>query len=190
MTEEQLRQQLNSGRLSKERIIGLVHTLLEHPQLTKTLWLEVLQQDKEGEFNASWVFDHLVRKRPTLVLPFVNDFIGNLKNLQSESCIRPMAHSCQLLTEAYFEKKNPEYLRAISNESLEELVTVCFDWFIGEHKVAAKVFAMTCLYHLGTRFDWIHPELLQILQDTIASGTAGYQSRGKKILAKLRETRS
>ncbi len=186
MTQEQLRQQLNSGRLSKGRVTYLVKVLFWHPELTETIWLEVLKQDKNNEFNASWVFDHLIRKRQTLILPFVNPFIGNLKNLKSESCIRPMAHTCQLLTEAYFETKKPEFVKAITDQSLEELVNVCFEWFIGNHKVAAKVFAMTSLYHLGKRFDWIHPELRLILEDTIATGTAGYQSRGKKLLGKLK----
>ncbi|MEN1786069.1 MAG: hypothetical protein AAGF77_13140 [Bacteroidota bacterium] len=69
---------------------------------------------------------------------------------------------------------------------LEGIATVCFDWFIGEYKVATKVFAMTSLFYLGATFDWIRPELKAILTEKIAYGSAGFQNRGAKILEKLR----
>ena len=142
-------------------------------------------EDKEGGFNASWAFDHLMRKKLDFILPFIPEFVHGLKDLTSESCIRPMAHTCQMLMETYFEKKDPSFLKAVDQEKLEVLVEVCFDWLIEDHKVATKVFAMTSLYYLGKKFDWIHPELKSLLQKTIASGTAGYKSRAGKLLHQL-----
>ncbi|UJH67663.1 adenylosuccinate lyase [Allomuricauda sp. SCSIO 65647] len=189
MTKEQLHQKLNSGRLSKVQIDGLVAELEQHPELVGHLLQEVFEEDKGDTFNASWTFDHLMRKKLPYLLPFLQPFVDGLETLRSQSCIRPMAHVCELLTIAYFKKKDPAFQKNISDENLEQLVTVCFDWLIGQNKVAAKVFAMTSLSHLGEKFDWVHPELKMVLEQTISSGTAGYKNRAKKTLDRLKALR-
>jgi len=106
VTEEELHITLNSGRISKSQIDALVQQLEKEPQLAEILFKEVLLEDKEGTFNASWTFDHLMRKKLTYLLPFFEDFVDGLSELQSESCIRPIAHVCEMVCEAYFKKKN------------------------------------------------------------------------------------
>jgi hypothetical protein len=186
MTISELQNRLTSGRLSKEKIIVLVEELLKQPKLVKTLLDTIWIEDKEGTFNASWVFDHLMRKKLDYLLPYMIDFTGGLEGLQSESCIRPIAHVCELITVARYKKKNIKYLNSISPKSLEQMVSACFDWLIGSRKVAAKVFAMTSLLHLGTEFKWIHPELKPILENSVNSGTAGYKFRALKTLEELK----
>lgn len=185
MTKEQLHLRLNSGRLSKNQILELVQELLHTPnlvgELLKAIWIE----DKKNKFNASWVFDHLMRKKLDLILPIVEDFANGLENLESESCIRPMAHVCELLALAKYKKQNPKYITGLSNNVLEKIVSACFDWLIGTQKVAAKVFAMTSLLHLGTEFKWIHPELKPILEKSITKGTVGYKNRAQKVIKAL-----
>ncbi|WP_350292118.1 adenylosuccinate lyase [uncultured Croceitalea sp.] len=187
MTKEHLHLRLNSGRLSKNKILELVEELLHAPdlvgELLKAIWIE----DKENTFNASWVFDHLMRKKLDFLLPFIDDFANGLENLESESCIRPMAHVCELLVLAKYKKKNPKYIRGLSSSVLEKIVSACFDWLIGTRKVAAKVFAMTSLLHLGTEFKWIHPELKPILENSISTGTVGYKNRAQKTLEELKK---
>ena len=185
MNKDTLLKLLTSKRLSKSEILELVDQLYKKPQLVGVLLHAIWIEDKDGGFNASWVFDHLMRKNLDLVLPFIRDFVHGIKNLTSESCIRPMAHSTQMLMERYFIKKDPNYIKALDKDLLDILVEVCFDWLLEDHKVATKVFSMTSLYHLGARFSWIHPELKSILQKTITQGTAGYQNRAAKLLDKL-----
>lgn len=185
MTEQQLCSILNSGRLSKVRIEGLVQELEHYPELTLTLINRVFEEDKIDDFNASWTLDHLLRKKLIYILPYFEEFTLGLAEMKSESCIRPMAHICQMATEAYFEKKDKLYIENITSVQLERIMTACFDWLIGQHKMAAKVFSMTSLYYLGMRFDWIHPELKLVLEETIAHGTAGYKNRAGKTLDKL-----
>jgi len=185
MSIQELLVVLNSGRLSKLRINELVNQLEHRPDLVKPLLDEVFRQDKEGEFNASWVFDHLMRKQLAFLVPHIDYFMNGIAKLTTESCMRPMAHTCELLTEAYFRKRQPQFT-TIAVDDLEPLVSVCFDWLIGNHKVATKVFAMTSLFYLGFHFTWIHPQLKPVLEDTIAKGTAGYKNRGQKLLATLK----
>lgn len=185
MTEKELHMTLNSGRLSRGKVDDLVHELEKRPELTKTLFDEVFVGDREGTFNASWTFDHLMRKKLEYLLPFFDDFANRLAELRTESCIRPMAHVCEMACTAYFKKKDPIFTQHITDKSLEQMVAACFDWLIGPMNMAPKVFSMTSLFYLGQKFDWVHPELKQVLQDTYADGTPGYRSRAKKTLDKL-----
>ncbi|MEM9363784.1 MAG: hypothetical protein AAGA43_14185 [Bacteroidota bacterium] len=185
MNEALLHTELNSGRLSKAKIDTLVLQLELHPELTLTLVNQVFEEDKKDEFNASWVLDHLLRKKLVYLLPHFEEFTLGLAKMESESCIRPMAHICQMVTETYFEKKDKTFIENINSDQLERVMTVCFDWLIGSHKIAAKVFSMTSLYYLGMQFDWVHPELKLVLEETIANGTSGYKNRAGKTLDKL-----
>tara|TARA_B100000949_G_scaffold193454_1_gene177844 strand:- start:6637 stop:7209 length:573 start_codon:yes stop_codon:yes gene_type:complete len=185
VTKEQLHTTLHSGRISKSQIDGLVMQLEKRPQLAQVLYQEVLLEDKEGTFNASWTFDHLMRKNLSLILSFFEDFVNGLSELKTESCIRPIAHVCEMVCESYFKKKQPEFVQNITDEQLEKVMASCFDWLIGPMNMAPKVFAMTSLYYLGLKFDWVHPELKLVLEESYASGTTGYKNRAKKTLDKL-----
>ncbi len=185
MTEKELFPILNSGRLSKPQIDQLVGNLVKQPQLAKILFEAIFVEDQQGTFNASWAFDHLMRKKLEYILPFFNDFANRLAELRTESCIRPMAHVCEMVCMAYFKKKDPAFTQHITDSQLEQIMTVCFDWLISPMNIAPKVFSMTSLYYLGQKFDWVHPELKQVLQDTYADGTPGFRSRAKKTLDKL-----
>jgi len=185
VTEEELHIVLHSGRISKSQINGLVDQLMKEPQLAQMLYEEVLLEDKEGTFNASWTFDHLMRKKLTYLLPFFEDFVNGLSELQTESCIRPIAHVCEMVCEAYFKKKDPVFTQNITDDQLEKIMTSSFDWLIGPMNMAPKVFSMTSLYYLGLKFNWVHPELKLVLEDSYAEGSTGYQNRAKKTLDKL-----
>ncbi|MEC7265427.1 MAG: hypothetical protein VXW38_16925 [Bacteroidota bacterium] len=185
MTEKELHIVLTSGRLSKAQVDILVYQMLPFPELARQLFNEVLLEDREGTFQASWTFDHLMRKKLEYLLPFFETFVDSFSRLKTESCIRPMAHVCEMVCIAYFKKKDPSFVKLISDDQLELMMTSCFDWLISPMNMAPKVFSMTCLYYLGLRFSWVHPELKQVLLDTYPTGSKGYQNRAKKTLDKL-----
>lgn len=171
--------------MSKAQVDLLVSELVDHPKLAKSLFQEVLLEDSKGTFNASWTFDQLMRKKLENLLPFVDDFAAKLSDLRTESCIRPMAHVCEMVCIAYFKKKDPVFVKNVTDNQLERMMTVCFDWLISPMNMAPKVYSMTSLYYLGLKFDWVHPELKLILEDSFAKGSTGYQNRAKKTLDKL-----
>lgn len=163
----------------------LVDELENHPELTGFLIRDVFEQDKINMFHSSWVFDHLMRKKLVYLLPHLELFTQGLAFLKSESCIRPMAHVCQMVTKTCFKKKDNLFIDTISHVQLERILNACFDWLIGPHKIAAKVFSMTSLFYLGMHFTWVHPELKLVLEETIGEGTPGYRNRAKKTLDRL-----
>lgn len=166
--------------------MDLVDDLYEAPELVNTLLKAIWMEDKGGTFTASWVFDYLMRKDLDLLLPYITEFTDGLEKLKSESCIRPVAHVCELLVLESYKKKNSDYIEALDTNALTKIVAACFDWLMGSKKVASKVFAMTCLLHLGKQFKWIHPELKSILEHTIPYGTVGYKNRAQKTLMALK----
>ena len=185
MTEAQLHTSLNSGRLSKAQVDQIVAQLIQQPELVGPLLQEVLLEDKEGTFNASWTLRHLMQKKLEYLLPFFSTFTEMLGTLKSEATIRAMACVCEMVCTVYFKKKDATFQKNITNEQLEKIMTSCFDWLISPMNMAPKVFSMTSLYYLGMKFDWVHPELRLVLEDTYPTGTVGYQNRAKKTLDKL-----
>ena len=136
---------------------------------------------------ACWVLGHLLREDLSLLLPHVVFFIVGLPKIQSDSSIRPMAHCCEMILVKEYAKKDPNNTKAINNAHKEILLSTNFDWLIGPYRAATKVFAMTNVYYLEKDFDWVHPELTSVLQETLSEGSTAYQNRGSKILKRLAE---
>ncbi len=164
--------------------------VLDHPETFKEL-LEYVFHEKQGELShkAAWVMEFVFLKDPSLLYPHLDYFFENIPNVKKDQSVRPLANLCEKLCLSYYKKKDLK-LKAVLNEAHKlQMTECCFDWMITDQKVACQARAMTCLYFLGTEYDWIHPELEQILERTIHTGTAGYKNRGGKILAKMRQSR-
>ena len=159
--------------------------LLLNPSLTRPM-LELAFQVKEPlSVKACWVLEYAVRTNIRFLDEHLDYFIGNLALLKDESSIRPMAKICEaLLLEKYGAGEETQYSK-LTEENLEKLGVVCFDWLIGPHKVATKAFAMTSLYELGKTQSWIHPELQMVLEKDFASESAAFKARARHILKKL-----
>jgi len=52
--------------------------------------------------------------------------------------------------------------------------------------IAIRVFAMTVLANLADTYPEIKGELIAVIEDQMPYGSAGFISRGKKILKKLK----
>ncbi|MEM9144391.1 MAG: hypothetical protein AAGA86_15490 [Bacteroidota bacterium] len=172
--------------MGKIKIDALVAELIEFPKFVGIILKVSREQDKsQDNFNACWVLDHLLRKRLNYLLPFINEFIEQLAHITWETTMRPYARILESLNLSYFEKKDAALIEAITAAHQEVMAEVCFDWLIGKHKVATKVFAMTSLYYLGEKFDWVRPELKSVVESQMGNGSAGFKSRGGKILKTL-----
>ncbi len=135
--------------------------------------------------KACWILEVVAREHLKKLLPHLDQFVRGLDKLTLHSSVRPMAKICETLTLAYFAKKDPEIMAKLTDTHLEQITTVCFDWLISEQKVAPQAYAMTCLYHLGSKFPWVHPELQQVLELNYPKGSAAYQARATQVLQML-----
>ncbi len=186
MSRKNLIDKLNSFATA-ERINrdGVARYVLINPQ-TFPFLIELTFEDHDRlSIKAAWILELVCIQDLSLIYPHLRFFCSQMKNISDESALRPLFKVTSFITNAYYNKKDPEIRKKLTKESKEQLAEVCFDCLIGDHKIAAQVFAMDSLYDLGKEFEWIHPELKQILIRNLPKGSKGYQSHAKKILKLL-----
>lgn len=135
--------------------------------------------------KASWVLECIARDRLDLLLPYMDHFTKNIGSVHLDPAVRPIAKICEYLMKSYFQAQDTDTGKILTHEHLSRITTSCFDWLIGEHKVAAKAYSMTSLLLLGHKFDWIWPELRIILEQNYQHGSAAYKARARMTLAKI-----
>ena len=188
MTTEELYEALNYVDASREKRMKMAGLILTQPQLFSPLLDIVFTVDDPISSKACWVLEFTAKEKLSHHFDHLDRFTSQLGQLHLDSSVRPIAKICELLITSYFSKK--EAHKALTFKHLERIATVCFDWLIGNYKVATKAYSMTSLLLLGQKFDWIHPELKLVLEQNYASGSAGYKARARKTLEKINKTQT
>lgn len=123
--------------------------------------------------RAAWVFSTVVEKNQWLLNPYVSTLIDMLPGFQHWGIQR-----CILYTYGKIE---------IPEEKLGQMFQICYDYMDGTKvPVAVRVFAMQILYNISIREPGLQNELRLFIESHMDSGSAGFKSRGNKILKMLR----
>lgn len=78
-------------------------------------------------------------------------------------------------------------IKPLINTHQEQIIETTFDWLIDpQTPVAVKVNCMDILLNFGKEQRWIPDELRSQVQFLLKDGSAAVQSRGKRILMKLK----
>ncbi|NJB72001.1 hypothetical protein GGR42_002492 [Saonia flava] len=186
MTKEELYNSLNFIDHTREKRGEMAKIILANPELIRPLMEIVFMVDDPISTKACWGLEFSAKHDIHPILPHIDYFIKNIHTIKHESSIRPMAKMCELMMLEYFKKNDSDIQEYINTKHLEQITTACFDWLIGDHKVAAKAHSMTCLLLIGSKFPWIHPELKMVLEQNYADGSAAYKARARHTLAKLK----
>jgi len=154
------------------------------------LLLEVLfETNYKLHHKAAWTLEFVLEEKLEWIAPHFDYFTKNIKHLSHQSSIRPITKICKWIAHAYVKKENPIFIQSLSIQNINEIVEAGFDWMIGNHKVASKVYTMVALYYFGKLpledLNWIHPELKHIILQNISIESPAYKSQGKKILGLL-----
>lgn len=171
---------------SREKRAEMASLLLSRPDLVAPLMEIAFAVDDPLSCRASWVLEFTAKENLDYIIPHVDLFTAHIGQVHFDSAVRPMAKICEFLTKAYFSASGNEVQRALTDQHLERITTACFDWLIGEHKVAAKAYSMTSLMLLVRKFDWIRPELKMVIEQNYANGSAAYKARARHTLAQLK----
>ena len=132
--------------------------------------------------KACWILEFVAKKNLQLILINIDGFTMGMSKVQLDSSVRPIAKICEILMKAFFSKSKNDVQTKLEDYHLEKITACCFDWLIGETKVAAKAYSMTSLYLLSKKFEWIRPELQMILEQNYSLGSAAYKARARHIL--------
>lgn len=185
MIKSDLYKALNYVDSSRKRRSEMAEVVLSNEDLILSL-IEIIHLEEDPiSCKASWILEFSFKKRSSILYPYLNNFTKIITKVNLDSSVRPLAKICELLVQSYFSNTPNESQKHINETHLNKITTACFDWLIGEHKVAAKAYSMTSLFLLGQKFEWIHPELKMILEQNYANGSAAYQARARMVLKKL-----
>lgn len=170
-TEDQMKQQLaDSSRMLADYTADMVYG---EPELIRIL-LEVSWQDAEPwSQRASRVVSICSCKYPELFTPYVSISIKKLDKLKSEGLRRN-------ILKIFFEKNFK-----LSQRDKTYLLNICFDFLSGPYSVSVKVYSMDILYKLSLNLPEIQRELCEVIENQLADASAGFKSRGIKLLKKV-----
>ncbi len=158
---------------SWENIHLLIDYLIEYPNEIGKLTDIGLNDPKKESWRAIWIIDQVHEKKPELVRPYIPLFIEALPFVSNESKLR---HLLKLIS-----------LNPIPEDQLANL----WDYGIKEltnasRPIAIRVHAMQILFEISESIPEFKPELIQLIEHHIEfHGSAGIQSRGRKLLRKL-----
>lgn len=179
---------INFDKAYRKNRMNAAQWVLKNPDIFSELLVFAFKNDKEISHKANWVLEFVCLENIALLYPHLDFFFEKLSSVKADSSVRPLSHICEILCLLYYKEKEPTIRDSFKEKHKELLVECAFDWLITNQKVACEVRAMTCLFYLGTERDWIHPELKTIIEANIHHKSAGYKSRGKHILEKIKKS--
>ena len=185
MTTQALYKELNYVNHSREKRQFYANLVISQPELLPQLIEILLMVNDKISPRAAWVIEFFCNDNLEKFIPYLNDFLPNLKHIKLDSALRPCAKICEYIAKAYFGKEESKVKTLLTNTQKEIIIEACFDWMITEQKVAVKAYAMHTLFLFGKEFDWIYPELRIILERDFSTQSAAFKARARHILKKI-----
>lgn len=147
-------------------------TQLISEQVNLDEYLELLYEEHPLGMRFIWVLGEVCERAPELIAPVLPRFFAIRQDLKFPGYDRSLAK--------WF------WLCGIPEEIEGEVVEQLFEWMLDPQiKVAVKVFSMSALADIAKKYPELGAELRLIIEEQIEDGSAGYKSRGRKVLAKL-----
>lgn len=187
MTAEQLYQELNYVNHSREKRLHYANLVIDNPDLIPKLLDILFMVDDKISCRAAWVFEFMCGKNLETVIPYLDYFTENMNQVHLDPAVRPVAKVCEYLVTAYYSKEDTAIKTALNPIHRERIIEACFDYMIHDEKIAPKAYSMNSLYLLGKDYDWIHPELVLILERDYQMQSSGFKARARHILKKIKK---
>lgn len=188
MTKDQLYTELNYVDHSRANRLKYANLVIANPDLIPKLLEIIFLVDDKISCRAAWIFEFLCGEKLEAIIPHLDYFTEHIYKVHLDAAVRPVAKICEYLAKAYYSKSENKIQKALTKKHQEKIVEACFDWMINDEKIAPKAYSMNTLYLFGTDFDWIHPELVSILERDFLTQSAGYKARARHILKKTQKT--
>lgn len=141
-----------------------------------TLFAELWEIIKTGEAplpqRAAWVFDTCTKNYPQLFESILDDAILFLPLPNHNSIHRNISKALARID--------------IPEEHQGVLYSLCIDWLLSPKiEVAIKAHCMTIAYNIAAPIPELREELALVIEDQMKFNSAGFTSRGRKILKAL-----
>jgi hypothetical protein len=115
-----------------------------------------------------------LKQFPHLIEPHLAHFIANLRNSTTHDATK--RNTLRILQDV-----------EITADCQAEATEICFDLLTNNKTpIAIKVFAMTVLGNIAAQLPELKNELIIVIEDLLPYGSAGFVSRGSKIMKMLK----
>lgn len=151
--------------------------ILENPYFLPDLMQIALLLKDKNHHKAWWILELIFEENLSFITPYINSFCDIISELKDDSAKRPVSKICLFLS-------NPKKYTLTEKQEIK-IIETCLDWLIRDEKVAVKAYSIRALYNFGNKYDWIHPELLQIVQQDYANHSAAYKAVAREVLKKI-----
>lgn len=180
---EQLQAIENAKRDNREKVALIAREDLD---FFSELVAFVFNVDDKLSIRAAWVVEWVcTHGHLDMILPHLDIFTKNIKNLHYDSAIRPCAKICEYLAKAYMHKNHNNVKDFLKPKHIDAIVETGFDWLITPQKIAVRAYTMETLFQFGKTRDWIHPELEHLIRTKIMHESKGCKARGNHILSAI-----
>lgn len=124
--------------------------------------------------RSAWAVRYVAEKAPEIMAPWLDRLIQNLHHPSLHDAI--VRNTLNIFEHLDFPAKFDE-----------ALADICFQRLAAPGEaIAIRCASMTILERICTRIPELKPELIMILEDQLEHGSAGFKSRAKKVLSRLK----
>ena len=188
MDSKTLAARLTTGTKHKLRVPGLVK-LGEDPRVPVVTLHELCYDEARPAlaFRAAWLLEYISVHHPNRFRVVADSFFTQLSRQRNPSCQR---HFTNILRQLTHPKAPETYKNSLLSADRAQLVEVVFGWFVDpKTPVAVKANCMDILFQLRREFNWVGEELQLQIEFLLRDGSPAIQSRGKKVLAALHQSK-
>lgn len=160
--------------LSKQHFSLLASRLLARPELIG-LVSDVIESGEPGDARrAAWLLSNAFDLDAGLLVPHQEKLIRLVLLAKEDSVRRSLL---RVIDGA-----------AVPRQYQGALFDACMQWMISErYAIAVRCNAMQILYRICLEEPELSAELIQQIQELISFGSAGFKSRGNKIISRLKK---
>ncbi|HBY55055.1 MAG TPA: hypothetical protein DEH15_21865 [Marinilabiliales bacterium] len=171
MTENDIRTLIQSW----ENLALMVRYVDDYPEYLDLIVSKAIDDSQPENWRAAWMVDKIHDKHPNLVIPYLPALTDFLLTTQNAGKKR---HILKLIS-----------LHDVPDEKIAVLLNFSYQIFTdATEPVAVRVHAMQVLFNIAMKEPDFAGELIELIEHEIEfHGSAGIQSRGRKLLIKLQE---
>ncbi|WP_178988908.1 adenylosuccinate lyase [Winogradskyella schleiferi] len=186
MNKAELYKELTYVNHSRENRLKYAYLVMDNPELIPSLLEILFDVDDKISCRAAWVFEFMCGEKLEAIIPYLDTFTENMSKVHLDSAVRPVAKVCEYLVKANYSKTDHIIKTKLLEKHKEKIIEASFDWMINDEKIAPKAYAMNALFLLGHEYDWIHNELVIILERDFQMQSSGFKARARHILKKIK----
>ena len=187
MTITDLHKELCYVNHSRENRKKYALIVINNPELLPQVIDILFDVDNKISCRAGYLLEFVARENLDTILPYLDRITEDMPKVHFDSAVRPIAKICEYLVEAFYSKAENRTKKKLLPIHLERIIEISFDYLITDQKIAPKAYSMNTLYLLGQDYDWIHPELVTILERGYNDSSAGFKARARCLLKKIKK---